>query len=352
MLLEGLQLPLTTPFYPDGRLNLRKLEHNVRRYSKTPVAGLVALSDFGEPTMLSDEETRQALRCVLEAAAVEKVLLAGVSRDSVLETLRLAEYAAELGYDAVLVKQPSVLQAGGGAMKSLLTYFQAVADRSALPVVLCSASQQGAMLPVELVIELAGHPQMIGLVDGSADGERLAKLKAATASVKRDVSVTPVFAAATGRMQARGDVAPAGGFISAHTLTEGGTALAVAPAKPVVKTRTKVVGFQILVANSADMLEGLRAGAVGAMPAFAASAPQACYEVLAAWKDGDEGLAEEKQTRLHEVVARVEGQLGVAGIKYGCDLNGYFGGWPRLPLLPPTGEERTEIEGLMQGLRN
>ena len=355
MLLEGLQLPLTTPFYPDGRLNLRKLEHNVRRYSKTPVAGLVALSHSGEPTMLSDEETRQALRCVLEAAAVEKVLLAGVSRDSVLETLRLAEYAAELGYDAVLVKQPSVLQAGtgGAAMKSLLTYFQAVADRSALPVVLYSeASERGNRLPVELVSELGGHPQIIGLVDGSADGERLAKLKAATASVKRDVSVTPVFAAATGRMQARGEAAPAGGFISAHTLTEGGAALAVAPAKPVVRTRTKVVGFQILVANSADMLEGLRAGAVGAMPAFAASAPQACYEVLAAWKDGDEGLAQEKQTRLHEVVARVEGQLGVAGIKYGCDLNGYFGGWPRLPLLPPTGEERTEIEGLMQGLRN
>jgi 4-hydroxy-2-oxoglutarate aldolase len=55
MLLEGLQLPLTTPFHPDGRLNLPKLEHNVARYSKTPAAGLVALSDFGEPTMLSDE---------------------------------------------------------------------------------------------------------------------------------------------------------------------------------------------------------------------------------------------------------------------------------------------------------
>src|ERR1700677_1338948 len=132
MLLEGLQLPLTTPFYPDGRLNLRKLEHNVGRYSKTPVAGLVALSESGEPTMLSEEETRQVLRCVLGAAAVEKVLLAGVSRDSVLETLRLAEYAAEIGYDAVLVKQPSVLQAGArsGVGKSLLTYFQAVADRS------------------------------------------------------------------------------------------------------------------------------------------------------------------------------------------------------------------------------
>ena len=62
MLLEGLQLPLTTPFYPDGSLNLRKLEHNVDRYSKTPAAGLAVLSEMGEPTMLSDEETRQALR--------------------------------------------------------------------------------------------------------------------------------------------------------------------------------------------------------------------------------------------------------------------------------------------------
>jgi 4-hydroxy-2-oxoglutarate aldolase len=99
-------------------------------------------------------------------------------------------------------------------------------------------------------------------------------------------------------------------------------------------------------------LEGLRTGAVGAMPGFAASAPQACYEVLAAWKDGDEGLAEEKQARLEQVAQRVEEELGVAGIRFGCDLNGYFGGMPRLPLLPLTGNERAEVEGLMQGLRN
>ncbi len=180
MLLEGLQLPLTTPFYPDGRLNLPKLEHNVARYSKTPVAGLVALSDFAEPTMLSEEETRQALRCVIDAAAAEKVLMAGVSRDSVLRTLDLADYAAEIGYDAVLVKQSSVLQswrAGGAGMKSLLTYFQAVADRSALPVVLYSAvGEQGGSLPVEAVSELAAHPRIIGLVDGVGGGEPIIEL--------------------------------------------------------------------------------------------------------------------------------------------------------------------------------
>ncbi len=96
----------------------------------------------------------------------------------------------------------------------------------------------------------------------------------------------------------------------------------------------------------------LEAGAVGAMPGFAACAPQGCYEVYAAWKDGDAGLALEKQARLKAAIDRVEGELGVPGIKFGCDLNGYFGGRPRLPHLPPTGEERAEIEALMQGLRN
>jgi dihydrodipicolinate synthase/N-acetylneuraminate lyase len=88
------------------------------------------------------------------------------------------------------------------------------------------------------------------------------------------------------------------------------------------------------------------------MPAFAACAPQACYEVFAAWKDEDRGLADEKQARLLAAAKYLEDGVGVAGIKFGCDLNGYFGGVPRLPLLPPGGEDRTEIESLLQGLRN
>jgi 4-hydroxy-2-oxoglutarate aldolase len=355
MLLEGLQLPLTTPFYPDGRLNLPKLEYNAARYSRTPVAGLVALSDSGEPTMLSEEETRQTLRSVAEAAAAEKVLLAGVSRDSVVGTLDLAETAAEFGYDAVLVKRPSLVSTGvrGKSAKELLTYFQAVGDRSPLPVVLYSAaSAQGGWLPVEVMIELAGHPQIIGLVDGAGGRERIEALKEVRARVKREVTVTAVFAAVTGRMQVRNDDA-AGGLLAADTLTSGGgAALAVGPTKTAGKTRTKAVGFQVLGGETMGMLEALRAGAVGAMPAFAASAPQACYEVLAAWKDGDEELAQEKQIRLQRVAEAVEEELGVAGIKFGCDLNGYFGGRPRPPLLPLTGEERTKIEALMQGLRH
>jgi 4-hydroxy-2-oxoglutarate aldolase len=346
MLLEGLYIPLTTPFYPDGRLNLRKLEHNADRYSRTPAAGFAVLSDVGEPTMLSEEETRQALRTAIDSTAVEKVMLAGVSRDSVVGTVELAEFAANAGYDMVLVRQPSVFREGAGA-RELLTYFRSVADRSPVPVVLYSSD---GLLPVEVAIELAGHPQIIGLVDGGHG--RIGVVRAGTDAVRREVTVTTVFAAATGRMLAQREATGAATYIAADALTGGGAGLAVAPPKPAIKTRTKTVGFQVLTCNTAEMLDGLNSGAVGAMPGFAACAPQACYEVFAAWKDGDSGLSFEKQAWLRSAVDRIEVELGVPGIRFGCDLNGYFGGRPRLPLLPPTGDERTEIEVLMCGIRN
>lgn len=343
MLLEGLHLPLTTPFYSDGRLNLRKLEQNVAAYSKTPVSAIAVLSSYGEPTMLSDEETRQALQTAIEAAAPEKVMLAGVSRDSVRETVAIADHAAALTYDAALVAPPSFLQqaSGLGQIRELTTYFQAVADRVGLPIVLDGST---ATLPAEVVIELAAHPRILGLVDGKPALERVGQLRQATAAIKRDVTVTPVFAAATGRMLAPQEV-------TSVVSTGGGTALTVLPTVPAIKTRTKVVGFQILAGSTTTMLAALLAGCVGAMPAFAACAPQATYEVLAAWKDGDQGLAEEKQQRL-QLAARYMEEVGTAAIKFGCDLNGYFGGLPRLPLLPPSGEDRTQIEALLQGLRN
>lgn len=346
MLLEGLFLPLVTPFYPDGRLNLRKIEHNVDRYSRTPAAGLVVLSATGEPEMLSDQETRDLLTAAISLSGDTKVMVAGISRASVAGTLELADHAAAAGYDCVLVQRPANVS---GKVQETRTFFQAVADRSPLPVVLYST--RSAELSVEAAAELAFHPQVIGLIDEDATPGRIGQLRAATSIVSREATVTTVFSAVTGRMLAVKESAGAATFVSAETLG-GGAAVATAPPKPAIKTRSKQVGFQILVACSAEMLEGLRAGAVGAMPAFAACAPQASYEVYAAWKDDDQRLADEKQAHIRPAIEVVEEELGVPGIRYASDLTGYFGGRPRLPLLPLSGEQRERVERVMQGIRN
>ena len=346
MLFEGLFIPLTTPFHPDGRINLPRLAANVMRYSKSPAAGLIVLGATGEPTLLMDDETRDILRTAAQTAAPEKVLLAGAPRDSVRATLVLAELAGELLYDAILVGVPTILT-GNTENRELLLYFQSIADRSPLPVMLHSAAHR---IPQDAVVELAGHPRILGLLDSEARPAGIEAILRSTAKLEREVAVTPVFSAVTERMKAAASRASSA-LVSAGSLTADLPSTSAAPpTPPVLRTRTKSVGFQILTGNTQAKLDGLRAGATGAAPALAACAPQACYEVLAAWKDDDQPLAEAKQSRLCEAARLCE--AGIGSLKYACEINGYFGGWPRLPQLPPTGEQRAAIEHVMKPLRN
>ncbi len=352
MLLEGIFPAITTPFYPDGRLYLRKLEQNVARYSLTSASGLVVLGSTGEAVMLSDEESREVLRAARMAAAKEKVLLAGVGRESVAETLRLAEFAAGEGYDAVVVRTPNFY---GPQMTdaAMLNYFRAIADRSALPVVIYSIPKFTHYdIPVGVVAELANHRNIIGIKDSSGNVEQIRGLVEATrTAAKRMVTVTPIFDAVTGRMLAAGDER-SGSFVSAESLGTGATAVAVAA--PVVRpaTRTKEVGFAVLSGSAEKARASLEAGASGCVLAMGACVPQSCIEVYTAWKERDAALAEEKQERLAKASRRVAGGLGIAGIKYACELNGYYGGRPRFPLLPLTAEEKAEVETLMATMRS
>src|SRR6266853_2802340 len=106
MLLSGIFPPITTPFYPDGEVYYKKIESNVERYSRTPVAGIVVQGSTGEAILLSDQERRDVLKAELAAAATNKVMIAGTGSESANETLRLTEYAAELGYDTAMIRTP------------------------------------------------------------------------------------------------------------------------------------------------------------------------------------------------------------------------------------------------------
>ena len=353
MLLEGIFPAITTPFYPEGRLYIRKLEHNVDRYSRTPVSGLAVLGSTGEAVMLSDEESRTVLRIAREAATAEKVLLAGVARESLTETLRLAEFAAEQQYDAVLVRTPHYY---GPQMRrsEMLTYYRAVADRSALPVVLYSIPKfTHYELPVDVIAELAQHPNIIGLKDSSGEVERIAEIVAATRSaIRREFLVTQTFTAFTSRMMAALTPSPEH-FVFAETLG-GKAAVAVAPRLEKVKAaaRKKEVSFQVMTGSAHNLLDAIEAGATGGVLSLAACAPQACQEIYTAWKENDPKIAREKQQRVVEASRVVASNHGIPGIKYACDLNGYYGGRPRIPLLPLDAEQQAEVARVMADLRN
>ena len=377
MLLHGIFPPITTPFYPDGNVYFKKLESNVERYSRTPVAGIVVLGSTGEAIMLSDQERRDVLKTAREAAAPNKVLIAGTGIESAIETLRLTEYAAELGYDVAMVRTPHYYKKQMQPA-NILAFYRTVADRSPLPVIIYNFPQAtGYDIPAEVVIELAGHPNLIGIKESSGDVEKVRKMVEGTRQVKRSAAVTETFDAVTPRMLAAasrrsspsGDesvLVPVGALAgtgetsprlaNARDMGHPDSPLAKPSSSAVtvvgkMKTRQKEVGFQVLVGAAHKLQPSLDAGAVGAILAFAGPAPTACYEIYAAWKEGDAELARLKQERIAAAAQRV-GDLGVPGFKHGMDFNGYYGGPSRLPFLPLTADLKAEVERLLADIRN
>ena len=355
MLLSGIFPPITTPFYPDGQVYYKKLEANVEHYSRTPVAGIVVLGSTGEAILLSDEERREVLKTARAAAANHKVLIAGTGIESATETLRLTDYAAQIGYDVAMVRTPHYYKS---QMKpaNMLAFYRTVADRSALPVIIYNFPQAtGYDMPAEIVIELADHPNIVGIKESSGDVEKARKIVEGTRHIQRSAAVTETFDAVTPRMlQAASNGSGAGGeLVPVAALAGAGkpssSAVSVIAG---LKTRQKEVGFQVLVGAAHKLEPSLQAGAVGAILAFAVAAPTACYEIYAAWKEGDFELARLKQERIAKAAERVVGGLSIPGAKYAMDLNGYFGGPVRLPLLPLTADLKGEVERLMADIKN
>ena len=372
MLLNGIFPAIPTPYYADGRLYLKKLEHNVERYSRGPITGIVVLGSTGEAVLLNCEEQRQVLRAAIEAAAPEKVMIAGCGHESVQETVEACQVAASLGYDAVLVRTPHYYRAQM-TPPVMLNYFRTVADRSPLPVILYSFPQcTGYDLPVELIVELAAHPNICGIKESSGDIAKVERIVHRTHHIEREARVTHDFQPVTARMIHKAAKASEGELISVGVATHAAKPPAKSGAKSAAKpeiqspqpsssavevlgtlrTRHKPVGFQTLVGSGHKLHALLNVGAVGGILAFAACAPTACYEIYAAFKDNDHKLAAEKQLRIETACMRVAGDLGIAGVKYAADLNGYYGGNPRLPLLPLTATQRAEVERLMAEIKN
>lgn len=352
MLLEGVFAAIPTPFQRDGRPEWHHLERNVERYGRSPLAGLVVLGSTGEAVMLNDEESREAMRVARDAAADDCVLIAGVGHESLHETLKRIEHAASLDYDATLVRTPCFYRPQMRPAE-MLNYYRMVADASPLPILLYNIpAYTNYELQVDVIGELAGHSNILGIKDSSGKPERIAAIVKATEDApRRKVTLTATFTAVTNRMlSAQANAAGLAAALMPTDAVVSGIGYA-APPPMLLKTRTREVGFQVLCGSAQTLLQSLDAGAAGGVLAMASFAPQASAEIYMAWKDRDAAVSAEKQHRVVAAADLICGRFGVPGVKHACDVNGYYGGVPRLPLLPLTAGEGALVEESLANIR-
>jgi 4-hydroxy-2-oxoglutarate aldolase len=92
-------------------------------------------------------------------------------------------------------------------------------------------------------------------------------------------------------------------------------------------------------------------GAAGAVLAFANAAPYSAIAVWEAYRTREHEAAQDWQNRISQAAVLVTVKYGIPGLKYAMDLNGYYGGPPRLPLTVLSAEAKREIEEAFRGLK-
>ena len=288
MRFEGIFPALTTPFAPDGSLALEKLRENVACYNRIALSGYVVVGSTGESVLLTTDEVDRVWNEVREAAAPGKLLIAGAGVDSTAETIARARRAAEIGYDAVLIKTPHYFKALV-TPAALERHYLAVADASRVPVLIYSIPQYtGISIASDLVARLAQHPNIVGIKDSSGNVTLVSEI------------------------------------------------IQLCPPE-----------FSALVGSASTLFASLLLGAAGGILALACYLPEAAVELYQAARAGDSARASRIQFALLGASRRIAGELGPTGVKYAMDCAGYCGGDPRAPLLPLTEAQKRSVESAL-----
>jgi 4-hydroxy-2-oxoglutarate aldolase len=291
--LQGIYPPITTPFDHNGDIYAAKVQHNVEKWNRTALSGYVVMGSTGESVMLTTDEKISMWEMVAGHAAPEKLLIAGTGMESVRETVCLTNRAAEMGYKAAMVRTPHYYKNLVSRASAQALYYRAVADQAKIPLIIYNWPQAtGVDIPVGAVVEISEHPNVIAIKESSGSLEKV--------------------------MQMLREVKP---------------------------------GFQVLVGSAPTLWPSLLMGACGAILAYANAAP---YSVIAIWEAHrmrEEAAGLDWQNRIGRASTLVTATYGVPGLKYAMDLNGYYGGPPRLPLSVPTPEVKKEIEEAFKDLK-
>jgi 4-hydroxy-tetrahydrodipicolinate synthase len=130
---KGIITVITTPFKKDGSINFDVLAKHIEFLIAGGVHAILPCGSTGEYYTLSTEERRQLFAFVAEKVKGRLPIYAGTNSMRVDETVELSNYAAELGYEAIMLAAPPYAIP---SRAELVEHFLNVAGQTSLPIIL------------------------------------------------------------------------------------------------------------------------------------------------------------------------------------------------------------------------
>jgi 4-hydroxy-2-oxoglutarate aldolase len=293
MKIQGIYAAVATPFDHTGAMYRVKIQHNFEKWSRTSLAGFVIGSLPGEGPLLEPAEKLELTRLAAGSIPEGRTIIADVSAEGVHAAAKLASASAQAGAHAVVSSVPHQYRNLMYGPETQMLFFRALADQSPVPVLIHNAPQMtGVDLLPETAAKLAEHPNIAGVIETGTPASRVAQIRSAAPK-----------------------------------------------------------DFAILAGTESQVWESLKAGANGAALAFGSVAPYATIAIWEAFRTREEDAGLDWQARISHPSILVTDMYGVPGLKHAMDLNGYYGGPPRLPFVPVSQDARREIEDAFRDLK-
>jgi len=287
--LSGVFTPNTTPFLNE-EVAYDKIAKNIERYNQTKLKGYMPLGSNGEFRSLTDEESIKIIDVYQKYMSPEKTLIAGVMRESAKATIEFIKKIADKRVDFATILAPHYF-VKNMTDEALIKYYTTIADQSPIPTMMYNAPKFAANLvfSTNLVSVLAEHPNIVGMKDTS----------------KEDISIY-------------------------------------------VNAVPKGANFYVLAGTINKLYAGLKIGAIGGVVSMSDYLPAMCCKLQALFDMGKIKEAEKLDVYARGLSSNAAGKHGVAGVKAAMDLLGYYGGNPRIPLLPLNDEQKGELKAVLE----
>lgn len=172
--LEGLYPAVTTPFKNNGdKIDQATFEKHINWLLENDVDGIVVLGSTGEAPLLTKEERREIIHSSKKYVG-NKLLIAGVGGESLIETLTYSRDAEECKADGLLVITPYYYKI---SQEDLFRYYTKLCEKVGNPVILYNFPRlTGLNIELDTLNRLLETSKIIGMKDSSGDMVRIIKL--------------------------------------------------------------------------------------------------------------------------------------------------------------------------------
>lgn len=286
--LRGIFPPIPTAFTTSGDIDHLNLQNNLAKWSKEPLDGYVLLGSNGEYPFLSPDEQVETVRTAREVIPSGRLLISGAGMEGTRETIGLCLRMAEAGADAALINTPHYYKTKM-TTAAIEHHYNQIAEACPIPIIMYNVPvYTGLDIHVESVIKLSEHPNIIGIKESSSN---IGKFGIMVKEVSKD--------------------------------------------------------FQVLTGSASGFLGTLSMGAVGGVMALANIAATQLNRLMEHFEQGNLAKAGSIQRELIRANVAITAHYGIPGLKAALDMQGYYGGPVRSPLMPLSDSERDDLRVIL-----